>query len=364
MHATRRFTALALGVAALATPACRPPRAAPLDERVAALLADYAGAGRPGACLLARRGGTAVYRGCVGLAEVETGRAATPATNFRLASLTKQFTATAALLLVADGRLDTTTTLRSVFPGLPAWAEPITVHHLLTHTSGLPDYEDLMPPGDDRQITDAGVLDLLAAQDATASAPGTAYHYSNSGYAVLARIVEAVSGTPFGGFLEARIFRPLGMRGTVAHVDGVTTVSHRAYGYSRTPDGAWTRTDQSTTSAVLGDGGVYTSLDDLDRWLAAVEGRAALLPAALLAAMFTPHTATDAADAAYGYGWFLDRAAGRRRHRHEGSTIGFRNAVQRFPDDDLTVVLLTNRNEIAAGLVDALVAALAVGREP
>jgi CubicO group peptidase (beta-lactamase class C family) len=299
-----------------------------------------------------------VHQGCVGLAEVETGRAATPATNFRLASLTKQFTATAILSLVADGRITTTTTLRSVFPDFPPWADDVTIHHLMTHTAGLVDYEDLMPADDDRQITDAGVLALLRAQDSTYFPPGSAFRYSNSAYAVLAQIVEAVRGQRFGPFLHQVVFAPVGMTGTVAHVDGQTTVADRAFGYSRQDDGSWVRTDQSPTSAVLGDGGIYTSLRDLDRWFAVLEGRDSLLPPALAEAALTPGTATGGEDEHYGYGWFLDRPDGRRRYRHEGSTIGFRNAVQRFPDEDLTVVLLTNRNEIAAGLVDSLVAAV------
>lgn len=357
MHSSPRIRILALAAVlgtGLAASACA-PRSAPLEERVATLLAGYDGTDRPGACLLVRRGGTVRYRGCVGLADLEAGRAATPATDFRLASLTKQFTATATLRLVADGRLTTDATLRSLFPHFPVWASGITVHHLLTHTSGLVDYEDVMPPGD-AQITDAGVLDLLAAQDSTQFAAGTAYHYSNSGYAVLSRIVEHVSGRPFADYLREQIFAPLGMTGSVAHVEGTTTVPNRAYGYSRAADGGWVRTDQSTTSAVLGDGGIYTSVQDLDAWLALVEGRDSLLPGPLTAAMFTPQTATDVEGTAYGYGWFLDQAGGRRRYRHEGSTIGFRNAVQRFPDEDLTVVLLTNRNEMADGLVDSLAA--------
>lgn len=347
-------------VGALAILACSTPVAEPLGARVARLLAAYDGARRPGACFLARHAGEARYEGCFGQAEIEAARPATPETSFRLASVTKQFTATAALLLVAEGRLATTTTLRSLFPAFPAWADGITLHHLLTHTSGLVDYEDVMPPGD-AQITDAGVVALLTAQDSTYFPPGARYRYSNSGYAVVSQIVEAVSGQSFGTFLEDRIFGPLGMTGTVAHVEGHTTVPHRAFGYSPAANGAWTRTDQSATSAVLGDGGIYTSLHDLHRWLAVVEGRESLLPAGLAEAAFTPHTVTDDGEASYGYGWFLDRPGGRRRYRHEGSTIGFRNAVQRFPDEDLTVVLLTNRNAMAAGLMDSLVAAVRAG---
>jgi CubicO group peptidase (beta-lactamase class C family) len=355
MHPPPRIPALLVGIVGLGLVGCDHVSR---NDHVRRLLADYDGADRPGVCLLARRAGTVVYQRCVGMAELETRTPATPESNFRLASVTKQFTATAVLLLVADGRLATTTTLRAVFPDFPAWADPITIHHLLTHTSGLVDYEDLMPENDDRQITDAGVLALLRAQDSTYFPPGSAFRYSNSGYVVLAQIVEAVSGQRFRVYLDQAVFAPLGMTGTVAHVEGETTVQHRAFGYSRLDDGSWRRTDQSPTSATLGDGGIYASVQDLDRWLAVVEGRDSLLPSALATAIFHPATVTDRADVRYGYGWYFDRVDGRRRYRHDGTTIGFRNEVRWFPDDDLTLVFLSNRNEIEPGLVDSLVAAV------
>jgi CubicO group peptidase (beta-lactamase class C family) len=256
---------------------------------------------------------------------------------------------------VEQGKLTLATTLRDVFPGFPSWADAVTVHHLLTHTAGLVDYEDIMPPGD-AQILDAGVVDLLRGQDSTYFPPGSAFRYSNSAYAVLARVVEERSGRSFAAFLEQEIFRPLGMATTVAHEAGRSTVAARAYGYSRQTDGSWIRTDQSTTSAVLGDGGIYSSPRDLGRWLDVVEGRRTLLDPALTAATFTEARTNDGRGAGYGYGWFLDSAEGRRRIRHEGSTIGFRHAVRRFPDEDLTVLFLSNRDEIDEGLVEALVA--------
>jgi CubicO group peptidase (beta-lactamase class C family) len=348
------FPGFLVAVAGFGLVACDP---ASLDDHVRRLLADYDGADRPGACVLARRAGAVVYQRCVGMAELETRTPATPARNFRLASVTKQFTATAVLLLVAEDRLATTTTLRAVFPDFPAWADRVTIYHLLTHTSGLVDYEDVMPADDDRQITDAGVLDLLRAQDSTYFPPGSAFRYSNSGYVLLGQIVEAVRGQRFGSYLEQAIFAPLGMTGTVAHVEGESIVQHRAFGYSRRGDRSWRRTDQSPTSATLGDGGIYASVRDLDRWLAVVEGRDSLLRD-LATQLLTPATVTDREDVSYGFGWYLDRVEGRRRYRHDGTTIGFRNEIQRFPDEDLTIVFLSNRNEIQPGLVDSLVAAV------
>jgi CubicO group peptidase (beta-lactamase class C family) len=341
------------------------PGPADTDARVAALLAAYDGDDRPGACVLARHRGTPLYERCIGMADIEAGRAATPETNFRLASVTKQFTATAVLRLVSQGRLTLATTLREVFPGFPPWAGAVTVHHLLTHTAGLLDYEELMPPGD-AQILDDGVLDLLRTQDSTYFPPGSAFRYSNSAYAVLARVVEERGGRPFATFLESEIFRPLGMATTVAREEGRSVVAARAYGYSRQDDGTWVRTDQSRTSAVLGDGGVYSSLRDLNRWFEVVEGRGALLDAALLAAVFTEARTNDGRGVGYGYGWYVDSPAGGHRFRHDGTTIGFRHEVQRFPATDLTVLFLSNRNEIDPGIVDALVTVLreAVRRPP
>jgi CubicO group peptidase (beta-lactamase class C family) len=199
------------------------------------------------------------------------------------------------------------------------------------------------------------VLALMKAQDSTYFPPGSAFRYSNSGFAVLAQVVERESGTPFARYLETAIFGPLGMTGTVAHEAGVTTVAHRAYGYSRQPDGTWARTDQSPTSAVLGDGGIYSSLRDLSRWLAVVEGRKHLLDPAIAARAFAEARLTSGAGAGYGYGWFIDDHRGHPRFRHEGSTIGFRNAVQRFPEEDLTVLFLSNRNEVDSTLVSSIV---------
>ncbi|MDP2483792.1 MAG: serine hydrolase domain-containing protein [Candidatus Palauibacterales bacterium] len=356
--ATRMRAALLrpmLGIALVT--ACASAAPDDIDAGVATVLADYDAPDRPGACVLARHRGVVIFEHCYGMAEIETARAATPETNFRLASVTKQFTATAVLRLVQEGRLSLTTTLREVFPDFPPWADSVTVHRLLTHTAGLVDYEDVMPLGD-AQILDAGVVDLLRTQDSTYFPPGAAFRYSNSAYAVLARIVEERSGQRFADFLASEVFAPAGMTATVAFEDGRSTVAHRAFGYSRQADGSWLRTDQSTTSAVLGDGGIYSSLQDLNRWLEIVEGRRALLDSSLVSKVFTEARTNDGEGVGYGYGWFLDSAAGRRRIRHEGSTIGFRNAVQRFPEEDLTVLFLSNRNDVPPGLVDSLAALL------
>jgi len=210
---------------------------------------------------------------------------------------------------------------------------------LLTHSSGLIDYEDLIPPSTRQQLTDADVLGLLEGEDRTNFPPGSSCRYSNGGYALLALIVERAAKCPFADFLRERIFAPLGMSGTVAYREGAGEVRHRAYGYSA-EQSRWLRTDQSLTSAVLGDGGVYASIDDLARWDAALYDDR-LLSADSRRQALAPAVETGDPDVRYGFGWRITGDC----LWHSGETLGFRNVIVRFPDRRLTVVILTNRNE-------------------
>ena len=310
-----------------------------MQASIDALMRDYDGDG-PGASVLVLRDGEPVVRRSYGDANIEGKVRATPHTNYRLASVTKQFTAAAILLLVEDGKLDLDDTVRKWLPSLPTAASPVTLRHLLTHTSGLIDYEDVMAPDATEQVHDSDVLRLLETQDRLYFAPGSGYRYSNSGYSLLALIVGKASGKDFATFLRERIFLPLRMTHTVAYENGISTVPDRAYGYSF-ENGAWMRTDQSSTSAVLGDGGVYSSIDDLAKWDAALYDDR-LLDAASRKLAFTAHTKTGEPDVdGYGYGW---RIHGEMLW-HSGETIGFRNVIARWPRRHLTVIVLTNRND-------------------
>lgn len=302
------------------------------------LMQRYDGA-VPGASLLVIDHGKPLVRQSWGLADVETGTKATPATNYRLASVTKQFTAAAVLLLVQDGQLRLVDRIRVFFPGLPASLDSVTIQHLLTHTSGIVDYEDVTPDGTTSQLHDADVLKLLESHDTTYFKAGTSYRYSNSGYALLALIVEKASGKSFATFLHDRIFAPLRMSHTVAFENGISTVSNRAYGYTL-KGGKWIRKDQSITSAVLGDGGIYSSIDDLAKWDAALYDSRLLSDESRRLA-FTPHTDTDKADVKYGFGW---RITGETLW-HSGETVGFRNVIIRNPSRHRTVIILTSRDD-------------------
>ena len=323
---------------ALSTVAGAAPLAPP-DAGIDGLMQRYDGR-VPGAAVLVLKDGQPVFRRGYGLAVVEDGTPVSPATNFRLASVSKQFTAAAILLLAEDGRLSIDDPLKKWLPGLPAVADAMTLRQLLSHTSGLLDYEDLMDPADTRQVHDIDVLHLLQKENRTYFAPGSSYRYSNSGYALLALVVGKASGSDFASFLRQRIFLPLGMTATFAHQDGVDEVPERAYGYSQI-DGHWQRTDQSTTSAVLGDGGIYSSIDDLAKWDAALYDERLLRRASLQQA-FSAATATPEPDVPhYGFGWRINGDA----LWHSGESIGFRNVIVRYPKQKLTVVVLSNRND-------------------
>ena len=323
-----------LGMAMMSTGA----HAATREETIDAWMRDYTGQ-VPGASVLVLEGGDAVFQRSYGLADLEAGVTSSPTTNYRLASVSKQFTAASVLLLVEDGVLTLDDRVRHWLPTLPVASEGITLRHLLSHTSGLVDYEDLLPPDQARQIHDADVLRLLEREDRLYFPAGSDYRYSNSGYALLALVVERASGQRFAAFLQARIFSPLGMTATLARQDEGPPVTDRAFGYTRVGD-RWERTDQSTTSAVLGDGGIYSSITDLAKWDAAwYDDRLLSAPSRALAVQAS--TATPEPDVAhYGFGWRLQG----RMQWHSGESIGFRNVLLRFPAQRLTIIVLSNRD--------------------
>ncbi len=326
--------------------------------RIDALFANV-GPSSPGAAVLVIQNGHPVFQHGYGVTDLRTLHKIDEHTNFRLASVTKQFTAMAIMLLVHDGKLRYDQTLSDIFPEFPGYGKNITIRHLLNHTSGLLDYEDLMarqygstPDGQIPQIKDAGVLALLEKASTTKFPAGTKWEYSNSGYCVLAMVIEKVSGQGFGQFLQSRIFEPLQMTNTLAYENGKNEVPNRAYGH--TPQGTGLlETDQSSTSATLGDGGVYTSLADMVRWDDALQ-RHTLLSEKEMQPALTPVQPTGSPaeenghSVSYGFGWFVEPYHGHQRMWHYGETVGFRNSIQRFPNDHLTVVVLCNRADLNA----------------
>jgi CubicO group peptidase (beta-lactamase class C family) len=340
------------------------------EKKLDALFSSVTSQDSPGLAALVRQNGKTIFERGYGVRDLRTKSKIDAHTNLRLASFTKQFTAMAIMLLVRDGKLRYDESLPEIFPDFPDYGRAITVRNLLNHVSGLPDYEDLMesaekPSGPiwspEKQIQDAEVLELLKKEKTGKFAPGTSWSYSNSGYVVLGLIVAKVSGQPYGEFLRERIFVPLKMSHTLVYQKGKNEVENRAFGHSL-ENGALKETDQSSTSATLGDGGIYSNLEDLAKWddalrnhalLSAKEMQPALTPVKLNDGS-EPHWPTQPNDdnlhpgkpVSYGFGWFLDPYNGHQRMWHTGSTMGFRTVIERFPGDNLTLIILANRTDL------------------
>src|SRR6266478_9317126 len=333
----------------------------------------------PGMAVLVRTQGQTIFERGYGVRDLRMKAKINAHTNFRLASFTKQFTAMAIMLLVHDGKLRYDQTLAELFPDFPAYGKSMTVRNLLNHTSGLPDYEDLMEAVEkvkgplwspEKQIQDDEVLKLLKQEDHGKFAPGTSWSYSNSGYVVLGIIIARASGKSYREFLQRRIFAPLKMNHTIVFQKGRNEVSNRAFGYSKEKE-LFKETDQSSTSATLGDGGIYSNLKDLAKWDDALRNHTLLSEKEFQPAL-TPVKLNDGSEprwplepnddnlhpgkpVSYGFGWFLDPfeaipGASNGRHArmwHSGSTMGFRTVIERFTEGKgLTVIILSNRTDL------------------
>jgi len=294
----------------------------------------------PGASVVISKNDSVIYQKGFGLADLETKTLIEPKTNFRLASITKQFTALSILLLENDGKLSLDDKLTKFFPDLLEYGEKITIKNILQHTSGLLDYENYIDETETEQLKDQDVLNILMKQDSTYFESGTKHQYSNSGYAVLALIVEKLSGLSFAEFLSSRIFQPLKMNNTLAYENGISEVPNRSYGYAK-KDSGFEFSDQSLTSAILGDGGIYSSTEDLLKWDNEVNSPT-LLPKEKFNRLFEKGINYNGEEFDYGFGWRLDPYKKFYRPYHTGSTCGFSNIYMKLPNLDLTIIVLMN----------------------
>ena len=312
-------------------------------EEVDKLFFDYSAGDCPGASVLVSLNGKIVLNKTYGYANLEENNLVGSKTNFRLASVTKQFTAISILTLVQRGLLKLDAKLTDIFENFPNCGKRITIKNLLNHTSGLIDYEDLISDTATIQVKDADVLSMMFTQHDTYFETGTQFKYSNTGYALLAMIVEIISGKSFAKFLEENIFKPLEMKNTIAHEEGISVVNNIAYGYERTGSN-WIRKDQSITSAVLGDGGIYSNVEDLFKWDEALYTNK-ILTDNLRNESMTRTVLHNGEKVDYGYGWYLKTYKEYEVVYHTGSTQGFRNVVYRVPSKRFSIIILTNRNE-------------------
>jgi len=310
------------------------------ESEIDRIFAEYNNENGPGAAVAVFKESEVIFSKGYGLADLEENTAINSAANFRLASVTKQFTAMSILIMSEKGKLSLYDNLSKYFPGFPSYADNITIENLLQHTSGLLAYEDFIDDTVTVQLKDKDVLDIVMAQDSTYFTPGSQHRYSNTGYAVLAMIIEKISGQRFADFLKKNIFDPVDMTNTVAFEEGISEIPNRSYGYTKTDSGI-VFSDQSLTSAVLGDGGIYTSINDMQKWDLALS-QSKLISRELQIKAWTKGKTSDGEVFDYGYGWRLDEYDNRVTRYHTGGTCGFSNVYFRFPESNLSVLILIN----------------------
>jgi CubicO group peptidase (beta-lactamase class C family) len=296
----------------------------------------------PGCAVGVGVNGKAVLERAYGMADLERDVPNAPDTIFEAGSVSKQFTAAAVLLLAREGKLSIDDPVRKYVPELPDYGVPLTIRHMLTHTSGLRDWGSVEGiagwPRTTRAYTHGHVLDIVSRQKALNFTPGTAWSYSNTGYNLAAIIVSRVSGQPFADFSRERIFQPLGMTRTSWRDDFTRIVKHRAIAYTQQADGYH---EEMPFENVHGNGGLLTTVGDLLRWN---ENFASpkVGDAAFLAEEQTPGRFTDGRAHDYAFGLFIGSYRGVREVNHSGSTAGYRAFLTRYPDQHVSVAVLCN----------------------
>ena len=284
-----------------------------------------------------------------GVANLEWQTPVDAATVFEIGSVSKQFAAAAILLLAEDGKLSVDDRLAKFFTNAPAAWTNLTVRHLLTHTSGLKNYDGLDGFEMREHLTQAKFIERLGAQPLN-FAPGEKWSYCNSGYNLLGYIVENVSGQTYWDFLQARIFTPLAMTHTTRR-DPWLIIPHRAAGYEF-KDGKYKQRDYDLTE-LFAAGAVVSTAEDVAKWDAALLGNK-LLKASSRQLWWTPATLNNGKEignprhgetGSYGFGWFIGSVNGHRNIGHSGITSGFSAANELFPEDKLEIIILSNTDE-------------------
>jgi CubicO group peptidase (beta-lactamase class C family) len=336
------IAAIALAIIFAIVFGARRAKAADVDWReVDSIFAQWNKPGSPGCAVGIFRDGKILYEKGYGAADLENDIPISPATVFYVGSVSKQFTAMAAALAIKQGSLSVDDSIRKFLPELPAYADAITVRDLVHHTSGLRDYNTLIAIAGrrgDEAHDNATVLRITARQKALNFAPGTEYLYSNTGYTLLALVVERATRTPFAAFADANIFKPLGMTETHFHTDSTRLVKRRAYAYSGS-NGSFRLDTPSNERA--GAGGIYTSVRELLLWdenfyTGRVGGKD------VIEQLQTPGRLRNGTKFDYAWGLVPAKYRGARIVEHGGSLGGYRAHLMRFPDQHTTFAALCN----------------------
>ncbi|MCF2874775.1 MULTISPECIES: serine hydrolase domain-containing protein [unclassified Tenacibaculum] len=303
------------------------------------LFQDYIGE-KPSASFIVIKNGKIKHCQSFGYANLENQTLANCETNYRIASVTKQFTAMGILILINQGKLNYDSKLTEIIPEFPDYGKEITIKNLMLHRSGLQSYNRLYPKDWKKQLVDKDVLNLLIKQDSLLFPTNSKFKYSNSGYAVLATIIERVSGKSFKEFMDEEVFEKLGMTNTTVYLKDLK-IKNRAYGYKFIKN-KYENKDQTKYTAIQGDGGIYSSVSDYAKWDKILYNET-LVSKELLNDAFSNWNENGKTNGkGYGFGWQIDEKNGKKYLLHGGSTSGFLNTVLRIPSEKITVAIFTN----------------------
>jgi CubicO group peptidase (beta-lactamase class C family) len=352
---------LGCSAGAPAAPAARASVAAPTAAIDALLQSSFSAAG-PGAAVIVVKDDRTLFRKAYGMANLELGVPLQPDMVFRLGSITKQFTATAILMLAEEGKLSLQDPIEKHLPGYPTQGHVITVEHLLTHTSGIQSYTDMPGWMTSRIQGSMSVAELVDGfkKEPMQFAPGERWAYNNSGYILLGAIIEKVSGMTYEAFVRERIFAPLGM--TASTYDRSEAIlPKRAPGYTREGDQPRNARYLSMTQPYSA-GALASTVDDLARWDASLYTEK-LLKRASLERAWTPYVLKGGKSTGYGYGWDVSPLRGRRAISHGGGIFGFSTYGVRLPDERVFVAVLCNSDSPSSdpGYLAKKIAALVIG---
>jgi CubicO group peptidase (beta-lactamase class C family) len=313
-----------------------------VDSSIDRLLSSHAKPGTPAISVAVIRNGRSVYRKTLGLSDIENGIPAKPNSVFEVGSVSKMFTALAVERLIVSGKLSGQDNVQKYILGFPSYSAPITVRELLQHTSGLRDYFELMAMQGirfDDSVTQDEVVGLIERQKEINFTPGTDYNYSNSEYALLAKIVEKVTGRPFADYMGKTIFAPLGMTGAQFHASRVEPIPYKAQSYIAIGPGKVIALPFNSDE--MGPSGAWMAADDLGRWLIYLDKAVAQRDAAV-AAMVKPTVLANDKTLTSGEGIFHGTHDGYAELYHDGGDSGYRSIAMLFPDEHLGIAIETN----------------------
>ena len=330
---------------------------ASLASRVDRLFSEWNKPDSPGCMLAVIQNGRVIYERGYGSANLDYSIPISARSVFNIASAAKQFTALSVALLARQGRLSLDDDIRRHLPEMPQYQRPVTIRHLIHHTSGIREYTHLAQLSGLRftDLTDEDLLRLIARQRELNFNPGDEYSYSNSGYFLLAQIIQRVSGNPLPEFAAENIFRPLGMLNTNFYPENTRVVPHRATGYSPRRDGGFSVA--LTNLNRIGDGGLFTTASDLVLWERNFyENRLGGGGQELINQALTTGTLNSGVRLSYAFGMETEQYRGLRLIGHGGSFFGFNADMIRFPEQRFSVICLCNLSSIQSGRLTRQVA--------